>query len=115
MNTTKPPECWATDANARALRVETAPGRALLLPFDQFIFAECHTEKAEQQLREAFVAHEMMKLNALVCTPKLGPIVRITGLGRYQGAVGRPENVIRILDLFRISRFGFRICGGAFH
>jgi len=45
MNTTKPPECWASDANARALRVETAPGRALLLPFDQFVFAECHTEE----------------------------------------------------------------------
>jgi len=42
MNTTKPPECWASDANARALRVETAPGCALLLPFDQFVFAECH-------------------------------------------------------------------------
>ena len=60
MNTTKPPECWASDANARALRVETAPGRALLLPFDQFVFAECHTEAKEQRLRLVFATHEVV-------------------------------------------------------
>jgi hypothetical protein len=60
MNTTKPPECWASDANARALRVETAPGRALLLPFDQFVFAEWHTEEKEQRLRLVFATHEVV-------------------------------------------------------
>ena len=60
MNTTKPPECWATDANARALRVETAPGRTLLLPFDHFMFAECHTEEKEQRLRLVFAYHEVV-------------------------------------------------------
>jgi hypothetical protein len=60
MNTTKPPECWASDANARALRVETAPGRALLLPFDQFVFAECQTEEKEQRLRLVFATHEVV-------------------------------------------------------
>jgi hypothetical protein len=60
MNTTKPPECWATDANARALRVETAPGHALLLPFDHFMFAECHTEEKEQRLRLVFASHEVV-------------------------------------------------------
>ena len=60
MNTTKPPEFWASDANARALRVEAAPGRALLLPFDQFVFAECLTEKSEQRLRLVFATHEVV-------------------------------------------------------
>ena len=60
MNTTKPPECWASDANARALRVETAPGSALLLPFDQFMFAECHAEEKEQRLRLVFATHEVV-------------------------------------------------------
>ena len=60
MNTTKPPECWASDANARALRVEAAPGRTLLLPFDQFVFAECHTEEKEQRLRLVFATHEVV-------------------------------------------------------
>ena len=60
MHTTKPPECWATDANARALRVEVAPGHALLLPFDHFVFAECHTDEAEQRLRLVFACHEVV-------------------------------------------------------
>ena len=60
MNTTKPPECWATDANARALRIETAPGCSLLLPFDQFVFAECQTEEKEQRLRLVFATHEVV-------------------------------------------------------
>ena len=60
MNTTKSPECWASDANARALRVETASGSALLLPFDQFVFAECHTEEKEQRLRLVFATHEVV-------------------------------------------------------
>jgi hypothetical protein len=60
MNTTKPPEYWASDANARALRVETAPGRALLLPFDQFIYAECQTHEREQRLRLVFATHEIL-------------------------------------------------------
>jgi hypothetical protein len=60
MNTTKSPECWASDANARALRVEAAPGHALLLPFDQFVFAECHAEEVEQRLRLVFATHEVV-------------------------------------------------------
>ena len=60
MNTTKPPECWASDANARALRVETGLGSAVLLPFDQFVFAECHTEEKEQRLRLVFATHEVV-------------------------------------------------------
>jgi hypothetical protein len=60
MNTTKPPECWASDANARALRVEAAPGHAVLLPFDQFVFAECHAEEKEQRLRLVFATHEVV-------------------------------------------------------
>ena len=47
-------------ANARALRVETAPGSALLLPFDQFAFAECHTEENAQRLRLVFATHEVV-------------------------------------------------------
>jgi hypothetical protein len=37
---TKSPECWASDLNAEALRIEISPERSLLLPHDQFMFAE---------------------------------------------------------------------------
>ncbi len=36
------------------------PGRALLLPFDQFVFAECHAEEKEQQLHLVFATHEVV-------------------------------------------------------
>jgi len=35
------------------------------------------------------VAQEMMKPNALVCTPKLGLLLRINGVGNSHAAVGR--------------------------
>jgi hypothetical protein len=31
-----------------------------LLPFDQFVFAECHTEEKEQRLRLVFATHEVV-------------------------------------------------------
>jgi hypothetical protein len=77
MNITTPPECWASDANARALRVEAAPGHALLLPFDQFVFSECESEEKEQRLRLVFATHEV--------------VVRGHSLRRIETAVQRME------------------------
>jgi hypothetical protein len=37
---TKTPECWASDPQARGLRIEATPERSLLLPHNHFIFAE---------------------------------------------------------------------------
>src|ERR1017187_1296619 len=36
------------------------------------------------------VAQEMVKPNCPDCTPKSGPLLRISGWGRHHGAVGRP-------------------------
>ena len=41
---TKPPECWASDPNARAVKIEVSAEQSLLLPFDQFAFAELKNE-----------------------------------------------------------------------
>lgn len=57
---TKSPECYITDPQARCLRVETSPGRAILLPLDQFAFAEFTNEEEEQVLRLSFASHEIM-------------------------------------------------------
>jgi len=57
---TKPPECWASDPQARALRVEISPERSLLLPFDQFTFSELTSEGKEQRLRLVFATHEVV-------------------------------------------------------
>ena len=45
---TKSPECWANDAQARAIRIEMSPEQSLLLPHDDFAFAELKREGKEQ-------------------------------------------------------------------
>jgi hypothetical protein len=56
---TKTPECWASDPQTKGLRIEVSPGRSLLLPHDQFIFAELTSGGAEQHLKLVFATHEV--------------------------------------------------------
>ena len=56
---TKSPECWASDPNARAVKVELSAEQSLLLPFDQFAFAELKSEGKQQHLRLVFATHEV--------------------------------------------------------
>jgi hypothetical protein len=56
---TKIPECWASDPNARAVRIELSAEQSLLLPFDQFAFSELKTESKGQRLRLVFATHEI--------------------------------------------------------
>ncbi len=57
---TKPPECWANDPEARAVRIELSTDRSLLLPHDEFAFAEFKREGKEQTLRLVFSMHEVL-------------------------------------------------------
>lgn len=74
---TKPPQCWDSDPNARAVKIELAPDRSLLLPLDQFAFSELTTEAKEQRLRLVFATHEVL--------------VRGIGLRRIEAALQRAE------------------------
>ena len=56
---TKTPECWASDPQTKGLRIEVSPGRSLLLPHDQFIFAELTSGGDEQNLKLVFATHEV--------------------------------------------------------
>ena len=56
---TKTPECWASDPNARAVKIELSAEQSLLLPFDQFAFSELKNTGKEQQLRLVFATHEV--------------------------------------------------------
>lgn len=57
---TKSPECWASDPQARGLRIEISAEHSLLLPFDQFVFAELTTDGEGQCLRLMFATHEVI-------------------------------------------------------
>ena len=57
---TKSPECFTTNPQARCLRVEISATRSVLLPFDQFAFAELASDDKEQKLRLVFATHEVL-------------------------------------------------------
>src|ERR1017187_8033737 len=57
---TKSPECWANEAQARGIRVELSADHSMLLPHDEFVFAELKREGADQTLRLVFVTHEVL-------------------------------------------------------
>src|SRR5271163_2727745 len=57
---TKTPECYTTDTQARCLRVEMTATRLLVLPLDQFVFAELDGDGKEQKLRLVFATHEVL-------------------------------------------------------
>jgi hypothetical protein len=54
---TKSPECWASDPNARAVKIEVSAEQSLLLPFDQFAFSELKSDGKEQTLWLLFATH----------------------------------------------------------
>jgi hypothetical protein len=56
---TKTTECWASDPQARGLRIEATPDRSLLLPHNHFIFAELDSSGDEQNLKLVFTTHEI--------------------------------------------------------
>jgi hypothetical protein len=57
---TKVPECYTTDTQARCLRIEMAAGRLLVLPLDQFVFAELTGDDKDQKIRLIFATHEIL-------------------------------------------------------
>jgi hypothetical protein len=56
----KSPECYTTDPQARCLRVEVSPRQILILPLDQFAFAELNSDGKEQLLHLSFATHDIM-------------------------------------------------------
>jgi hypothetical protein len=56
----KSPECWANEPQARGVRVEISADHSMLLPHDEFVFAELKRDGAGQALRLVFVTHEIL-------------------------------------------------------
>jgi hypothetical protein len=94
---TKPPESWASDPQARALRVEVSPERSLLLPFDQFTFSELTSDGKEQRLQLVFATHEVLirghalrRLETLMQRMELSFIAKVPDGSRSLAAEGQP-------------------------
>ena len=81
---TKTPECYTTDTQARSLRVELTPTRLLVLPLDQFVFAELDGDGKEQKLRLVFATHEILvsgytlrRFETAICRLELSGLMKI--------------------------------------
>jgi hypothetical protein len=94
---TKPPESWASDPQARGLRVEISSERSLLLPFDQFNFSELTSEGKEQRLRLVFTSHEVVirgyalrRLETVMQRMELSFVATVSNDRRSLTAEGQP-------------------------
>ena len=94
---TKTPECWASDPNAEALRIEVTPGRSVLLPHDQFMFAELTDDGDGQNLKLVFAAHEVLihgrhlrRIETVMQRMELSLLTTLPGSQRNLISAGQP-------------------------
>ena len=73
----KSPECWASDPQARAIKVEPTSGHSIILPYPHFAYAEATVDGPDQVLKLVFATHEV--------------VVRGRALRRVEAAVHRLE------------------------
>ena len=97
-----PSECYTTDSQARSLRVEITATRSLVLPLDQFVFAELLSDDKEQQLRLAFATHEVLiygyalrRIETAIQRLELSGLTKLPG--KYHALIA--ENQPKIRDL----------------
>jgi hypothetical protein len=94
---TKSPECWASDPQAEALRIEVSPERSLLLPHDQFMFAELTSGGDGQKLKLVFAAHEVLirghylrRIETVMQRMELSLLTKLPGSQRSLLTEGQP-------------------------
>jgi hypothetical protein len=95
---TKTPECYTTDTQARCLRVEMTATRLLVLPLDQFVFAELDSDGKEQKLRLVFAAHEILisghvlrRIETAICRLELSGLMKLPEKYHALIAEGQPK------------------------
>jgi hypothetical protein len=99
---TKTPECYTTDLQARCLRVEMTATRLLVLPLDQFVFAELDSDGKEQKLRLVFATHEILvfgyvlrRVETAICRLELSGLMKLPE--KYHALIA--ENQPKIRDI----------------
>lgn len=60
MDSSKPPECFGSDARARGVRVELSPKKSIVLPHEHFVYAEFAADEQKDLLKLIFVTHEVV-------------------------------------------------------
>lgn len=104
----KAPECWASDASAKLLRIEVSPEKSLLLKYDQLIHAEFDNAEKEQRLRLAFATHEVVicghalrRIETALQRMELSYLAAVPGSYRATVAEGQP--VVREIVVTKVA------------
>lgn len=94
---TKAPECWASDASAQAVRIETSPGKSLLLKFDHLVYAEFEISGNEQSLQLHFATHDVIirghalrRIETALQRQELSFLMAVPATYRAGGTDGQP-------------------------
>jgi hypothetical protein len=113
---TKTPECYTTDTQARCLRVEMTATRLLVLPLDQFVFAELDSDGKEQKLRLVFATHEILisgyalrRIETAICRLELSGIMKLPE--KYHPLIGDGQPKIRDIVVTEIKPAGLQTQG----
>jgi hypothetical protein len=106
-----PPECYTIDSQARCLRVEITATRSLVLPLDQFVFAELLSEDREQRLRLTFATHEVLiyghvlrRIETAIQRMELTGLMKVPG--KYHGLIAENQPKIRDIIVSEIKPTG---------
>ena len=98
----KPPECYTAEPQAKCLRIHMESGCLLLLPLNQFVYAELTNEGNEQKLHLIFATHEVLifghvlrRIEAAVHRLELASLMKLPE--KYHDLV--EENQPRIRDI----------------
>jgi hypothetical protein len=105
---TKTPECYTTDTQARCLRVEMTATRLLVLPLDQFVFAELTSDDKEQKLRLVFATHEILisghvlrRVETAICRLELSGLMQLPE--KYHALIAENQPKIREIVVTEIK------------
>jgi len=105
---TKTPECYTTDLQARCLRVEMTATRLLVLPLDQFVFAELDSDGKEQKLRLVFATHEILvsghvlrRIETAICRLELSGLMKLPE--KYHALIADNQPKIRDIVVTEIK------------
>ena len=108
---TKTPECYTTDLQARCLRVEMTATRLLVLPLDQFVFAELDSDGKEQKLRLVFATHEILifgyvlrRIETAICRLELTGLMKLPE--KYHALIAENQPKIREIVVTEIKPAG---------
>jgi hypothetical protein len=113
---TKTPECYTTDSQARCLRVEMTATRLLMLPLDQFVFAELDGDGKEQKLRLVFATHEILisghvlrRIETAICRLELSGLMKLPE--KYHALIAEGQPKIRDIVVTEIKPAGLQTQG----